>query len=606
MRLRCCTYLTRLATNRPTTAAIHALAVSAIGAGLLVTSHLKTVDAGALPNAVLVIDGSASMAQKLSGRSKVSITRKALRSVLTKYHGQINLGLMAYGRRKAQACDDIHGIVKLRPLRSTRFANVVDQIGARGMSPIAATLIEAEKFVGLSKSRSADFIFIADGGENCFGNPCANAARMKSISPRSRIHVIALGSRKDKTLAGLSCMAQKTGGTMSYASNTASLESALDKVFSSFAKPRAGISATATQQNQKETSQQSQKETASTQPSSQKVTETGDTAIAQQSLARAAQQKQQDTERALEKLAAETMPNEKLLTPPDSNHENSAQTRSAKGGKAGTVKMYARLIEGAERITSGMVWRIFTPVAGRINRYSLIATHREAAATVKLPPGVYLINGAYGRAHLTQKVTVEANSVSENEFVLNAGGLRLGAVLANNIPLPENTVSYKIFADERDQFGKRQLIMRDARPGVVIRLNAGLYHVVSTYGSANATVGVDVTVEAGKLTDAKINHAAAKVTFRLVRQPGGEALANVRWNILSSTGDIIMESAGALPVHILAAGKYTVVARHQGSNFTRLFTRDSRPAHASRSDHAVGLSYVSFFPGTHGKRRPKK
>lgn len=51
------------------------------------------------------------------------------------------------------------------------------------------------------------------------------------------------------------------------------------------------------------------------------------------------------------------------------------------------------------------------------------------------------------------------------------------------------------------------------------------YHVVSAYGSVNATVRSDIRVEAGKLTEATVEHKAAQVTMKLVREKGGEALA---------------------------------------------------------------------------------
>ena len=43
----------------------------------------------------------------------------------------------------------------------------------------------------------------------------------------------------------------------------------------------------------------------------------------------------------------------------------------------------------------------------------------------------------------------------------------------------------------------------------LVRLNAGIYRIVSTYGDANATVEADVTVEAGKLSEASVTHSAA-------------------------------------------------------------------------------------------------
>ena len=106
-----------------------------------------------------------------------------------------------------------------------------------------------------------------------------------------------------------------------------------------------------------------------------------------------------------------------------------------------------------------------------------------------------------------------------------------------------------------DSVGRRDLMVRVARE----------------FGLGQAVVRVDVTVEPGKLTDATINHVAGKITLRLVNQRGGEALANTQWNILTPSGDIVKESAGALPSHILAPGSYTVLARHRGKDYTREF-----------------------------------
>jgi hypothetical protein len=61
------------------------------------------------------------------------------------------------------------------------------------------------------------------------------------------------------------------------------------------------------------------------------------------------------------------------------------------------------------------------------------------------------------------------------------------------------------------------------------------------------------------------------VTFRLVQQAGGEALADTKWSILTPTGDVVKEVAGALPTHILAAGAYAVVANHNGESYTSKF-----------------------------------
>ena len=176
----------------------------------------------------------------------------------------------------------------------------------------------------------------------------------------------------------------------------------------------------------------------------------------------------------------------------------------------------------------------------------------------------------YQRPPLSKKYLT--GEMPAERFVLNAGGLRLSALVANGEPAPANTIMFEVFSDERDQFGNRTKILGGARPSVVIRLNSGIYHLVSTYGDANAVVSTDVTVEAGKLTEATVAHAVGKATFKLVMRAGGEALADTQWQITTPQGDVIKESGGALPTHMLAPGNYVVNATSQGRTFRREFT----------------------------------
>ena len=189
-----------------------------------------------------------------------------------------------------------------------------------------------------------------------------------------------------------------------------------------------------------------------------------------------------------------------------------------------------------------------------------------------LLPGEYLVNAAYGLSNLTKKIRVEGGDQKDEAFVLNTGGLMLKAVLATGDECPEGDVEFDIQSDERDQFGNRDTILADASPNKVVRLNAGAYHINSLYGDANANVGVDVTVEPGRITQATIKHTGAKITFRLVQSRGGEALADTEWQILTSAGDTVKSTVGALPTHILAAGTYAVIAKHGEKSYSRKFT----------------------------------
>lgn len=243
-----------------------------------------------------------------------------------------------------------------------------------------------------------------------------------------------------------------------------------------------------------------------------------------------------------------------------------------KAARQPQVQLQAVVTEGGAPIDQGLVWRIYEPVAGTDGRHKLIQTVKESIPTLKLGPGTYLINAAYGRASVTRLVTVKAGEAHRESFVLNVGGIRLSAALANGETIPDSAVRYDVFSDARDQFGNRTRILSGIKPGLIVRLNSGLYHVVSTYGDANATERADVTVEAGKLTDVKVKHVGARVSFKLVGRKGGEAISEVRWQILTEKGLVVRESSGALPTHILQPGKYTAVALQGERKFPHEFS----------------------------------
>ncbi len=195
------------------------------------------------------------------------------------------------------------------------------------------------------------------------------------------------------------------------------------------------------------------------------------------------------------------------------------------------VRFEALLTSDGQRIEDGLVWRVYENAqAGAVGK--LLSTKRDATPVIPMKPGEYLVNAAFGRAHLTRRITVAAKagaSPATEQFVLNAGGLRVTTLIGNKAA-PPGSISYSVYTD-RDQTDERRQILSGAKPGLVIRLNAGIYHIVSTYGDANAVVRSDVTVEAGKLTEATLVHTFARVAFKLVSRSGGEALPGTHWTI---------------------------------------------------------------------------
>jgi hypothetical protein len=266
---------------------------------------------------------------------------------------------------------------------------------------------------------------------------------------------------------------------------------------------------------------------------------------------------------------AETPASDPLLDPFNSYAPPSGEEPLAQALGAGAIKLAAQLTPDGAEIARGLVWRIFKPQPGADGKLPLVAVAKGGSNVFNLEPGSYLVHASFGRAGATKRITVGTESKQEN-VVLDAGGLKLNAVLAGGKRAKPNLLKFSIYDAKADNRGQHALIAPDVSPAAVVRLNSGNYQVVSHYGSDNAVTRSDIRVEAGKLVEATIEHHAAELTIKLVREPGGEAIADTSWSIVSDSGDPVREVVGAYASVVLAEGEYTIIAK----NRDRLFQKD--------------------------------
>jgi hypothetical protein len=583
--------------------------------------------------AMIVLDASRSMWAKIGGGSKFTLARASLTQAVARYQGSIAFGLVAFGHRRASSCAAELRARPGELTANTPAKLLFGAIKPVVQKPIGTALEQAAK-EGTSAGGSFDIVLITDGPDSCKADLCGAAKALKKGTPGLRIHVIDFDPRAKASVKALACVAKATNGELRTASNAAELKQGLTAILDIVATPAAPAVASEAGAAQPQPAsaaadapQSAPVSSAAAPPISAAETPSqpspGGTAPQEPSApglpASANETRPSATERAAEpaengvrdapspgglpegggsqSTQAKTnsppqgeapqgpvpgqtdMPKSAAISPDQTASPvgagNAAQQQAALSPPAASlpvpVTFKALLTEAGPKLQSGMTWRVFSQDGGPNGARKLVSTHREAMPTAALTPGEYLVNAAYGLSNLTKKIKVESGHSLEETFVLNTGGLKLAAVQANGAALPPSSVRFDILSDEEDQFGNRKTILGDAKPGVVIRLNAGAYHVVSTYGNTNATVRVDVTVEPGKVTEATLKHAAAPVTFKLVQTSGGEALADTKWSVLTPTGDVVSEMAGALPTLILAAGDYAAVANHNGESYTTKF-----------------------------------
>jgi hypothetical protein len=236
-----------------------------------------------------------------------------------------------------------------------------------------------------------------------------------------------------------------------------------------------------------------------------------------------------------------------------------------------TVTLSAQLTADSPELTRGLIWRVFKPEPADDGKLPLVVAEQGGTRTFDLPPGSYLVHAAFGRAGATKRITVGNEPRVEN-FVLDAGGLTLDATLAGGLRIAPSKVRFDVMEAAESPGGERAMIAPKVRPNSVVRLNAGVYHVVSYYGQVNAVIRSDIRIDPGKLTVATMEHKAAQLSMKLVRAAGGEAIADTAWSVLTDSGDVVRESVGPFAAMVLAEGDYTVIANNRDRIYQRSFT----------------------------------
>lgn len=231
------------------------------------------------------------------------------------------------------------------------------------------------------------------------------------------------------------------------------------------------------------------------------------------------------------------------------------------------VTLSARLSDGGPFIPEGLVWRVFDTRTTESGELALVAKSEEATASLSLPPGEYIMHVAYGRAQASDTLFVEPGP-NNHTIVFEVGGLKLSAMISGDVPIPTDMLRFDVYSDGPNG---RIPVAENVAAGELLRINAGIYSVVSHFGPINAVVRSELRVEPGKITEATLYHNAAQVALRLVSEMGGEAIADVEWTIKTTEGETIFADIGAFPKTVLAEGNYLALAKLGDNVYNREF-----------------------------------
>jgi hypothetical protein len=234
------------------------------------------------------------------------------------------------------------------------------------------------------------------------------------------------------------------------------------------------------------------------------------------------------------------------------------------------VHLSAKVTDDGAAIPSGLVWRVFDARADPSGELAMVAKSDKAKADLSLPPGDYIVHVAYGRAQASDTITV-ATGDNDETLILDAGALRLEAAVTGDVAIPAELEHFDIFTPG-DNGAPQVPVAENVPADTLVTLNAGTYHVVSYFGDVNAIVRADLRVESGQITEATLYHRASQVSFKLVSEPGGEAIADIDWTVKDASGKELFTETGAFPATVLQEGDYEVFARRGDAIFNRRFS----------------------------------
>lgn len=173
----------------------------------------------------IILDSSGSMAENLSGKSKMNIAKEAIQSVINEVPDSTFIGFRAYGHQSGTAaknCTDTQVIVPIGAINKSDFMSRVNALTPRGWTPIDYSLRQAQNDFVFKSEYGKMIILVSDGEETCGGDPCQAVKDLKLAGFAPIVNTVGF-SVGAVAREQLKCIAAATGGEYKDASNASEL-----------------------------------------------------------------------------------------------------------------------------------------------------------------------------------------------------------------------------------------------------------------------------------------------------------------------------------------------------------------------------------------------
>ena len=156
---------------------------------MLVAAAAPASRAGCARDAMLVVDGSASMGEvghDPTAPTRITEARRALRAAMPDIAPYRRVGLLTYGPGGSDSCSGIDLHFAPRADAGDAVVAGLDALAPGGLTPLADSVAAAARVLG----EAGIVVLVTDGNETCGGTPCALGARLAAERPGLTVHVI--------------------------------------------------------------------------------------------------------------------------------------------------------------------------------------------------------------------------------------------------------------------------------------------------------------------------------------------------------------------------------------------------------------------------------
>ena len=542
-----------------------------VGAGMAVAAaqpsyaqtQAETPEAAPAKRAIVVLDSSATMLEPLETFKKYYLVRKDLQEVLGSPPAGVDVGLLAYGHRRRNACDDIEVLRPVEPLDIRVFFRGLMSVRPHGASPLAQALTTAGEALDAGESKGGKILLIAGAPDSCDGDPCAAAAELAVTDPKLTIDVVWL-AEPGADLKQAQCVAKAGRGHLFNATTMADAEQMLNEAFAALgstpvpvvpkpvvAKGAPGINVSA------RLGPQSEAYAGKVAWVVRKIEDGKPGPVVAQLEAVTANFPLKPGAYDVEGAIGEISRHQSA----DVKEGESADV--ALSLDAGTIQLKATQAKSGQTLDE-LYFTIYRLGSEADDPPETIAVLQMPQTPLLLSAGTYRVVAALRDIRVERTLNLAAGAGLVSEFPMSAGVLQIEPpTSAGAEPAAAEGVAYFISEDDPDQpLGQRD-VGRSAMPNPSFDLRPGLYHVYARQGAAQARV--DAVVKAGETTKISVPIVMGSLQLALVAGGEGEKIPSdlVSYSIerLDAAGTplgVVGRFSASDPHVSLEAGRYKV------------------------------------------------